>query len=72
MSTFSIWRTQREMIDMVRGRDAIDAINGAKRHAVAMAERERKDFHYEFTTLRFRAIAEHGIWNGRSHFVPTE
>jgi hypothetical protein len=67
VSTFSVWRSQSEMIDMVRGRSSIA---GAGRHAVAMAERERKDFHHEFTTLRFRALAEHGTWQGRSHIVP--
>ena len=67
ISTFSVWRTQREMIDMVRGHDAFA---GATRHADAMVERERRDFHYEFTTLRFRARSEHGVWNGRSNIVP--
>jgi hypothetical protein len=33
-------------------------------------ERERKDFHHEFTTLRFRALTEHGTWDGRSDIVP--
>lgn len=67
VSTFSVWRSQREMIDMVRGQSPIP---GAGRHAVAMVERERKDFHHEFTTLRFRALAEHGTWQGRSLIVP--
>lgn len=68
VSTFSVWRTQREMTDMVRGRDSVP---GAKRHAVAMVERLRRDFHFEFTTLRFRALAEHGAWQGRNNFVPS-
>lgn len=67
VSTFSVWRSQREMIDMVRGHDASPR---AERHAAAMVERSRKDFHFEFTTLRFRAIAEHGAWQGRSDIVP--
>ena len=67
VSTFSVWRSQREMTDMVRGRDAVP---GAKRHAVAMVERSRRDFHFEFTTLRFRALSEHGAWLGRSDIVP--
>jgi hypothetical protein len=66
-STFSVWHTQREMTDMVHGRNSFP---GADRHSKAMAERERKDFHYEFTTFRFRAIAEHGTWKGKSDVVP--
>jgi len=66
-STFSVWRSQREMTDMVHGTDSSP---GADRHAKAMVERDRKDFHYKFTTLRFRAIAEHGKWSGRSDIVP--
>jgi hypothetical protein len=66
-STFSVWRSQREMTDMVHGNGSAP---GAGRHAEAMIERNRKDFHYEFTTLRFRAIAEHGVWAGRSDIVP--
>lgn len=68
VSTFSVWRSQREMTDMVRGHDSDP---GAKRHAAAMVERTRKDFHDEFTTLRFRALTEHGAWEGRSGIVPT-
>ena len=67
VSTFTVWRSQSHMIDMVRGRDSV---HGAKRHAAAMVERDRKDFHYEFTTLRFRALTEHGAWEGRSDIVP--
>lgn len=67
VSTFSVWRSLREMKDMVSGHDSFA---GAERHAAAMVERRRKDFHFEFTTLRFRALAEHGAWNGRSEFVP--
>lgn len=67
VSTFSAWRSLREMTDMVHGRGAAE---GAKRHATAMLERSRKDFHHEFTTLRFRALSEHGEWQGRSNIVP--
>ncbi|MBX3280554.1 MAG: hypothetical protein KF868_21350 [Acidobacteria bacterium] len=67
VSTFTVWRSQREMIDMVRGHGPVP---GVARHASAMVERERKDFHYEFTTLRFRALTEHGEWEGRSDIVP--
>ena len=66
-STFSVWRSQQEMTDMVHGKGSG---SGADRHAEAMAERNRKDFHYKFITLRFRAISEHGEWAGRSDYVP--
>jgi hypothetical protein len=65
--TFSIWRSHREMTEMVHGKGSSP---GATRHADAMQERNRRDFHREFTTLRFRAIAEHGSWKGRSNLVP--
>lgn len=68
VSTFSVWTSQREMIEMVRGHSAVPQ---PERHASAMVERQRKDFHFEFTTLRFRAIAEYGEWEGRTHIVPT-
>lgn len=66
-STFSVWRSQRDMTDMVYGRNSC---SGASRHAQAMTERERKDFHYEFTTFRFRAVSEYGKWLGKSTIVP--
>lgn len=66
-STFSIWRSQQEMTDMVHGKGSFP---GADRHAKAMVERDRKDFHHEFTTLRFRAISEHGQWRGLRDLVP--
>ena len=31
-----------------------------ERHAIAMQERDRRDFHREFTTLRFKPLSEHG------------
>lgn len=67
ISTFTVWRTAREMTDMVRGRDSVPEPD---RHAVAMVERDRKDFHREFTTLRFTCIAEYGEWDGRTSIVP--
>lgn len=67
VSTFSIWTTQREMVAMVRGHSPVP---GPARHADAMRERERKDFHFAFTTLRFQPLAEQGSWKGRSNFVP--
>lgn len=66
ISTFSIWKTQREMTDMVHGHSKVPQ---PKRHINAMEERNRKDFHFEFTTLRFNAISEHGTWHGKSNFV---
>lgn len=67
VSTFSVWRSAREMTDMVCGRSSSP---GAGRHAAAMVERSRKDFHSEFTTLRFRPLSEHGAWQGRTQIVP--
>ena len=66
-STFSVWRSVGEMRDMVEGHGG-----GAhsSQHAGAMAERERRDFHSEFTTLRFRPLSEHGAWEGRRSVVP--
>lgn len=61
-STFSIWRTVREMTEMVHGRSDIP---DPDRHAVAMTEQRRKDFHHESAFMRFRPLAEHGTWQGR-------
>ena len=66
-STFTVWRSQHEMTDMVHGKGSG---SGADRHAKAMAERDRKDFHHKFTTLRFRALSEHGEWSGRRDIIP--
>jgi hypothetical protein len=67
VSTFSIWTSTRAMTGMVFGRDDGE---GARRHTEAMTERDRRDFHHEFTTLRFRPLSEHGSWEGRAHYVP--
>src|SRR5688572_1886598 len=67
VSTFSIWKSQKEMTDMVHGHSAVPL---PKRHSDAMKERERKYFHFEFTTLRFRPISEFGKWNGQTNFIP--
>ena len=67
VSTFSIWKTQKEMTDMVHGHSKVPK---PERHADAMKERDRKDFHFEFTTLRFKPISEFGEWNGRSKINP--
>ncbi len=63
VATFSTWRSAREMTAMVAGRDVGAQ---AERHRAAMLERERRDFHHAFTTLRFRPLSEHGTWDGRS------
>jgi hypothetical protein len=67
LSTFSIWRTQRELKQMVHGRRNDEA---SQKHAEAMQERNRKDFHHEFITMRFRALSEHGVWEGRKQLLP--
>lgn len=67
VSTCSVWRSVREMVDMVHGRSAVP---DPSRHAAAMRERERRDFHHEFATYRFRPLSEHGSWQGRTGIVP--
>lgn len=67
VSTFSVWKSQKEMTDMVSGHSDIPQ---PKRHIDAMKERDRKDFHFEFTTLRFKPLSEHGEWRGRSNWIP--
>jgi hypothetical protein len=67
ISTFSVWRTVREMEEMVQGRSAVA---DPERHAAAMAERRRRDFHHEFATYRFRPLSEQGTWEGRTGIVP--
>ena len=62
ISTFSIWRTVREMTEMVQGRSDVPS---AHVHQVAMEEQRRKDFHHESTFMRFRPLSEHGEWQGR-------
>ncbi len=67
VSTFSIWKSQEEMAGMVYGHS--DVLH-PKRHINAMYERDRKDFHIEFTTMRFKATSEFGTWNGKSNIIP--
>ncbi len=67
ISTFSVWRTVREMEEMVSGHSGVAE---PERHAAAMAERTRRDFHHEFATYRFRPLSEHGSWEGRKQIVP--
>jgi hypothetical protein len=66
VATFSIWNSLGAMTDMVRGSGSASS---PERHALAMQERDRRDFHHEFTTLRFKPLSEHGSWQGRSDFV---
>lgn len=66
ISTFSIWKSQKEMTDMVRGHSAVPK---PTRHIDAMKERVRKEFHYEFTTLRFLPVAEVGSWKGKTNII---
>ena len=68
ISTFSFWKTQKLMTDMVMGHSKMPQ---PKRHINAMKERDRKDFHFEFTTLRFRPLAEYGEWNNKTDYIPT-
>lgn len=67
VSTFSIWKSEKEMTDMVHGHSSVPR---PKRHSEAMKERNRKDFHFEFTTLRFKPISEFGEWEGRINIIP--
>lgn len=55
------------MTDMVHGHSSVPQ---PKRHINAMKERERRDFHFQFTTLRFKPIAEFGKWNGQTNTIP--
>ena len=68
ISTFSVWRSVREMEEMVHGRSTVPE---PERHVAAMTERRRRDFHHEFATFRFRPLSEHGQWQGRHDIVPT-
>ncbi len=67
VSTFSIWENKKELMDMVHGNQSDP---DSKRHFNAMKERERRNFHKEFTTLRFRPIAEYGSWEGKTQLIP--
>lgn len=67
VSTFSIWKTENEMTNMVHGHSDMPK---PKRHLNAMKERERRNFHFEFTTLRFKPISEFGLWKGQQNFIP--
>ncbi|WP_109301380.1 hypothetical protein [Aquimarina sp. AU474] len=68
VSTFSIWKTEKEMTNMVHGHSVMPK---PQRHSNAMKERERKKFHFEFATLRFKPISEFGLWKGQGNFIPS-
>lgn len=65
-STFSVWKNESEMLNMVSGRNKL---NDGDSHKLAMQERVRKDFHHEFTTMRFVPFKEVGVWNGKSNYT---
>lgn len=67
-STFSIWTSGRAMTEMAFGRGEGEQ---SRLHHEAMTERDRRDFHREFTTLRFTSLSEHGVWQGRGDWIPT-
>lgn len=67
IATFSLWTSLQGMLDMVHGHSGVA---DAGRHIRAMEERDRRDFHHEFTTLRFQPLSEHGTWEGRSTLLP--
>jgi hypothetical protein len=56
-STFSIWQSEADMLNMVRGKHEVQ---DGESHKLAMKERIRRDFHHEFMTMRFAPIAESG------------
>jgi len=55
------------MTDMVRGHKPIEKSKAPHRR---YEERERRDFHLKFTTLRFKPVAEFGAWEGRRSLLP--
>jgi len=66
ISTFTIWKNVKEMQRMVHGHSKMKK---PKRHSDAMKERERKNFHFEFTTLRFKPLSEYGSWKGKTNYI---
>ena len=68
ISTFTVWDSARQMLEMVHGPSSVP---DPTRHVAAMRERERRDFHHECATFRFRPLSEHGAWEGRTGIVPT-
>lgn len=68
IATFTVWQTAKHMLDMVHGSPS----SGQSPHQAGMQERARRDFHHEFTTLRFTCLSEFGTWEGQSRIVPTK
>ena len=66
ISTFTIWKNIKEMEEMVNGHSKMPK---PKRHSDAMKERIRKNFHFEFTTLRFKPLSEFGSWKGKENYT---
>lgn len=64
-STFSVWKNESEMTNMVHGKKQSDGDS----HRSAMQERIRKDFHLEFTTMRFAPFKEVGTWESKSNLL---
>lgn len=57
VSTFSVWRTLREMREYAFGQ-------GGAHQAAVRADRKHP-FHHESAFIRFRPYASHGTWDGR-------
>lgn len=70
-STFSLWKSEADMLAMVRGRALTEGTDDRQAaHRDAMKERVRRDFHHEFTTMRFVPLSEHGVWPGAAPLLP--
>ena len=64
--TFSVWKNEKEMINMVNGQNKS---RDGESHKLAMIERNRRPFHLEFSTMRFTPTSEWGEWGGRSNHL---
>jgi hypothetical protein len=64
--TFSVWKTESEMTNMVFGKDRS---SDGEDHRRAMVARSRKAFHSEFATMRFLPTKQCGEWKGRSDYL---
>lgn len=65
-STFSIWKNEAEMVNMVLGKRKSQ---DGQEHINAMQERSRKPFHHEFSTMRFLPLGESGKYLGKSGYI---
>jgi len=65
-STFSMWRSEQDMLGMVRGRQG--DVDGTE-HPEGMKEGVPKDFHHELTRMRFVPLSEHGQWPEPMHLL---